>query len=934
MSALIYTGTVQLITGIPTMGLDKTLNHQENHWHSQTVGHVFSQTKSGITGLDDQQALERLSEFGPNKLAASKPTNAVFLFFKQFHNVLLYVLMISAVVTALLGLMIDTAVILGVLIINACIGYLQEEKAEKALLAIRKLLLPYAMAFRNSHWQQIASDQLVPGDIVRVKSGDKVAADIRLIQCHNLRVQEAILTGESFDIEKDPQPVLESIPIGERTCMAFSGTLVTYGQGLGVVVATGHATEIGKISESLKKIKPVTTPLLRKMTEFGRWLAGTTLSIGGVIFLFGTLVRGYSFPEMFLATVSLIVAAIPEGLPVVLTITMAIGVGRMAKKNAIIRHLPAVETLGSVTVICSDKTGTLTRSELTAQKLITASHEFDVQGSGYIPIGAIQDTHKKQASLTQDQELFQFIMAGLLCNDASIQKRDLTWDIQGDSMEGALLVLGMKADMDPEMIRKKFPRTDLIPFESENRFMATLNHSHQGEGYIFIKGAPETILKMCAYQLQDSKLVAINHDYWRGNIENLALQGLRTLALAQKSTSVQKTTLLFTDIQSEMILLGVVGFLDPPRESAYEAVQICHDAGIYIKMITGDHLKTAKTIADKLNLTSSKAVLSGEELAQLTDVGLLEVAEKVDVFARTTAHHKLRLVKALQKRGDIVAMTGDGVNDAPALKQADIGIAMGIKGTEAAKEAATMVLTDDKFSTIVSAVKEGRTVYDNLKKNIMFALPTSGGEALTIIAAILMGYTLPITPVQILWVNMVTAVTLGMALAFAKTEPDVMQRPPRDPKNPIISGFLVWRVIFVSLLIVTAVFGIYIWERRLGTDLATARTVAVNMLVGCEIVYLVNCQRIHQTILNTKQIFSSLPILVAIGIVSLVQVLFTYTAPMQFLFDTSPVTVNSWLRTFALAAVVFLLVELEKVSVAKLKTLALRSFKWNWTKNS
>jgi magnesium-transporting ATPase (P-type) len=708
----------------------------------------------------------------------------------QFRNVLIYVLLVSGAITALLHHWVDTSVIIGVVFINAVIGFIQEGKAEQALDAIRNLLSTQAIVVRDGKRLLLATEQLVPGDLVFLQAGDKVPADIRLTWAKGLQIQEAALTGESMPVEKNTAPVLANMPLGDRTCMAYSGTLVTYGQGSGLVVATGEHTEIGRISSLLSQVEPLTTPLLRQLASFSRWLTLAILTVAVLTFSFGVLVHGYAASDMFMAAVGLAVAAIPEGLPAIITITLAIGVERMAKRNAIIRRLPAVETLGSVTVVCSDKTGTLTRNEMMVQTLATSQRLFTVSGMGYAPWGNF--LLNEVPIVPADHPLIAELTRGaLLCSDAGLREVDGNWIVDGDPTEGALLTLAMKAGLDPALESKEYPRTDVIPFESQHRFMATLHHDHEGHGFIYVKGAPERILAMCNHQRGLQGDEPLDLAYWQHCMGTIAAAGQRVLALAVRPATYEQRELHFQDVEGNLSLLSLFGMADPPRQEAIQAVANCQAAGIRVKMITGDHAGTALVIGRQLGLCDTAGVVTGAELDTMNDAELRDLTAAVDIFARTSPEHKLRLVQSLQAQGQVVAMTGDGVNDTPALKRADVGIAMGKQGTEAAKEVAEMVLADDNFASIAHAVEEGRTIYDNIKKAIAFILPTNFGEALIIVAAISLGQLLPITPVQVLWVNMITAVTLALALAFEPAETNVMQRPPRHPQEPLLSGLLV-----------------------------------------------------------------------------------------------------------------------------------------------
>ncbi len=880
-------------------------------WYALESDLALKELESRPDGLTEGEAERRLARYGPNRLRPPRRQSPLVRFLNQFHNVLIYILLAAALVTALLEHWVDTGVILGVVLINGLVGFIQEGKAEKAMEAIRNMLSIEAAVLRDHRRVQRAAHLLVPGDIVLLQSGDKVPADLRLLRTKELRIEEAALTGESVPVEKSTQPVPEHAAIGDRSCQAFSGTLVTYGTGTGLVVATGDATEIGRISGMLAHVQPLATPLLRKMGEFGQRLSAFIVIGSALTFAVGVWVRGFAFSEMFLASVGLAVAAIPEGLPAIVTITLAIGVQRMSRRHAIIRRLPAVETLGSVTVICSDKTGTLTRNEMTVQTIATARHLVEVSGVGYDPHGDFC-VSGVEVTAGDQPELLETLRAGFLCNDAAIEHVDSEWKLHGDPTEGALFVAGLKAGLEPAFEHETWPRTDVIPFESQHRFMATLHHDHAGHGFIYVKGAPERVLDMCHAQRSGGEDHPLDLPYWRARIEDIAARGQRVLAVASTVAGPSHRELRFTDLEGGLSMLGLFGIIDPPRSEAVEAVRSCQSAGIAVKMITGDHAGTARAIGAQMGIGNGVNAVTGLELDAVDDHALPRLARGVDVFARTSPEHKLRLVQSLQRGGEIVAMTGDGVNDAPALKRADVGVAMGIKGTEVAKEAAEMVLADDNFASIVHAVEEGRTVYDNIKKAILFILPTNGAEALVIIAAIAFGRVLPLTPVQILWVNMVTAVTLALALSFEPPESDVMRRPPRRPQEALLSRFLVWRITFVSLLGMLGTFALFLWEREHGASIEVARTVSVNTLVVFEACYLMNTRYLSASVLNRDGLLGNPFALGAIALVLVIQALFTYAPGMERLFDTAPIGPAAWARIVAVGVGIFLLVEAEK----------------------
>jgi magnesium-transporting ATPase (P-type) len=883
------------------------------NWHATDTTAVLGKLESTpAQGLSASDAEARLAKHGPNQLPAPPRDSLLKRFLLQFHNVLIYILLAAAVGTGLLGEWIDTGVILGVVLINAFIGVIQEGKAEKALDSIRAMLSPKAMVRRDGHKLTLDATLLVPGDIVLLKAGDRVPADLRLLESHSLRIDEALLTGESVPTEKITTPVEENAGLGDRFCVAFSGTLVTYGRGLGVVIATGSSTEIGKVSGLLSEVQAVTTPLIRQMDQFGRWLSVAVVAVAAGTFLFGWLVRGFDPSDMFMAAVSLAVAAIPEGLPAIMTITLAIGVQRMARRNAIIRRLPAVETLGSVTIVCSDKTGTLTKNEMTVQTVVTSDDTYSVQGAGYIPKGAFLCEGEKIDPQEGHPVLAELLRAALLCNESSLRQKDDIWLLEGEPTEGSLVALGMKAGLDPRGERHAHPRLASIPFDSAHKFMATLHEGDSGK-FIVLKGAPEPVLAACHTQRTRTGDTPIDKSAWGDLLHETARRGQRLLAVAVRQVPDTQETLALSDVQSGLVLLGITGIIDPPRDEAITAVAQCQSAGIRVKMITGDHAVTARTIGKVLGIGDGEEALSGHELEKISDSDLPARAREIDVFARATPEHKLRLVTALQADGHVVAMTGDGVNDAPALKRADVGVAMGLKGTEAAKEASSMVLADDNFASIAHAVEEGRAVYDNLKKAILFILPTNGGQALTIVAAVLLGLALPLTPVQVLWVNMVIAVTLALALAFEPPEPGLMKRRPRDPRTPLLTPLLLWRIIFVSLLLVGGTFGHYLLvESQPGATTEFARTVAINTLVIGQMFYLFNSRFIIAPSWNRRGLLGSRPVLLACAVLLVLQALFTYAPPMQTLFQTVPLAPAEWLRIFAFGLFVFLAVEIEK----------------------
>ena len=883
-----------------------------SNWHNISSDEALGLINTSARGLSEDDIKQRLITFGPNKLPEPPRPNILLRFFHHIHNILIYVLLGAATITALLGHLIDTFVIIAVVIINTVIGFLQEGKAEKAMEAIRHMLALRASVIRDGERQTIKGEQLVPGDIVLVDAGDKLPADLRFMKTHSLQIQESILTGESMAVEKHTRPVAIDAPIGDRFCMGYSGTTVTSGQGIGMVVATGSQTEIGRISGLLTKVQSLNTPLVTQMAVFAKWLTMFILAISTLILVFGYYVLNHDFAELFMAVVGIAVAAIPEGLPAVLTITLAVGVQVMARRNAIVRRLPAIETLGSVSVICSDKTGTLTRNEMIVDTIVTSHEHLNIYGTGYEPLGDIK-INNQVVPVLKHSELQELGRVAALCNDSELVRKEEVWNGLGDPMEIALLAFSNKTGTDADEVRNHWTRTDVIPFDTKHKYMATLNHDHEKHAFIYIKGAPEILLAMCQKQRAGSnETKTLDLAYWNEQVNAIAAQGQRTLAFAAKAVNPEHTVLEQIDIEDSLVFLGIAGFIDPPREEAIEAITKCHQAGIDVKMITGDHAVTAVAIGKQLGLQNSDNVLTGIELEKLNDVELKSIVTNTGIFARTSPEHKLRLVMALQSNGMTVAMTGDGVNDAPALKRAGVGIAMGKNGSEAAKEAAEIILIDDNFTSIVAAVREGRTVYDNIKKVISWTLPTNAGEAMTIILALILGLSLPITPIQILWINMITAVTLGIALAFEPTEENTMKRPPRPRKDALLSGGLVWHIILVASLFMAGVFGIYEYAIFQGYSESLARTMALNTLVVLEIFHLFFIRNMYGTSLTWKAVCGTRVIWVSVIVVTIGQFAITYIPWLQSVFDTEAIALLDGLLIIVIGIIMFSIIEIEK----------------------
>lgn len=884
-------------------------------WHSLGADDVGERLHASVDGLTAEDAQRRLVEHGPNELRRGPRRTWRHRLWDQIVNPLILVLVAAGAVTAVLGHFVDAGVIFGVVVINAVVGMLQEGKAEKALESIRQMLSPSAVVLRDGERTKIAAAEVVPGDLVLIEAGDRVPADLRLVQVRSLSCQEAALTGESAAVDKDVAPVDADAELGDRRSLCYAGTIVSTGTGRGYAVATGDATELGRISGMVSEVEQVETPLLRKLNRFAAYLTVGVLALAAASFALGVLWRGFGLSDMFMAAVGIAVALIPEGLPPLVTITLALGVRRMAKRNAIVRRLPAVEALGSVTVICTDKTGTLTRNEMSAQRVVVAGHEYEVSGEGYSPDGRIAARSRDGGPVNAgvDEPLAAALRAVLLCSDASIRRDGDGWQLVGDPTEGALVAAAARGGIDIDGERARRRRIDAIPFDSERKYMATLDAAPDGPPAIHVKGAPEVILDRCDRSLGIDGAQPIDRAFWEEAIRRLSDDGLRVIAVARGDAPASRDSLHEDDVAGGLVLVALFGLLDPPREEAVAAVARCRSAGIQVKMITGDHADTAAAIARAVGIEDTGRPLRGRDLAAMDDDELRDNVGTTAVFARAAPEHKIRLVRALQERGEICAMTGDGVNDAPALKRADIGVAMGIQGTEAAKEAADMVLADDNFATIAAAIEEGRTIYDNIRKAIIFILPVSGGQALVVLAAIVFGVTLPITPVQILWVNMVTAVTLGLALGFEPAEDDVMARPPRPRDEPLLSGFMIWRVVFVSVLMVAASFGLFTWAQARGADLETSRTLAVNALVAAEILYLFNSRFFVARSAPVRGFVGSRIALVAAAAILAAQAAFTYLPPLQALFHTAPLSAAAWVAIAACGIAVFLAVEAEKM---------------------
>ena len=897
------------------------------HWHHFPEEEVLDLLESDRdAGLDFLEVEERQGRFGPNEIAEKEGPSSLERFLLQLRQPLLLILLVAAFITAVLGEWIDAIVILGVVLVTATIGFIQESKAHSAIAALARYMGTEATVVRAGERSRIPASELVPGDVVLLQSGDKVPADMRLLGARDLYVDELSLTGESVPVGKEVRVLDHDAVLADRRNMTYMSTLVTYGRATGIVVAIGDNTEIGRISELISSTEKLATPLTRRIAQFSHVLLYAILGLAALTFLVGVL-RGEALVDMFMAAVALAVGAIPEGLPAAVTITLAIGVGRMAKRHSIIRSLPAVETLGSTTIICSDKTGTLTQNQMTVREAFAGGDVVTLSGLGWDPEGTVM-RGGTDVDVHSDAALMECLTAGVLANESGLVQTDEGWRAEGDPTEVALIVAARKAGLDGRTVAEALPRVDTIPFESQHQYMATLHETSDGRPAVaYIKGSPEAILQRCSRTLgRAGQPEPFDRSTLGARVAAMASQGLRVLALARKEFPSGTTLIRHEDVSDGFTFLGLQGMMDPPRVEAAQSIADCRRAGIRVKMITGDHADTAVAIARQLGLDGVapgvgpddsatdgeiKSVITGAHMNEINDAELVAVAHDTPVFARVAPEQKLRLVEALQHRGDVIAMTGDGVNDAPALRRADIGVSMGIAGTEVAKEAADMVLTDDDFSSIVAAVEEGRGVFANLTKFITWTLPTNVGEGLVILLAVFLGATLPILPVQILWVNMTTALLLGLMLAFEPKEKDLMLRPPRDPESPILSRALLLRILLVGILLLVGAFGLFEWALSQGVSEDAARTVAVNVFVFGELFYLFNCRSLTRSVLAVG-LFSNRWLLAGVAVMIALQVAFTYVPLMNTIFHSAPIDPVWWLSILGVGLAIYLIVEAEK----------------------
>ena len=898
------------------------VKNESGKWHAIDYKEVLENFESSLQGLELEEVETRRQKYGANELKRKNKDGILKVLWRQINNPLIWVLIGSSTLATALGKITDGMVVLAVVVVNSIIGFIQEYKAGKAIEALSNMVPENATVIRNGNIITIPVSEIVPGDIVQVAAGDRIPADMRIIQQKNLQVEEAALTGESVPSQKTTEAVTPDAVIGDRKCMVYSGTLVVSGTATAVVVKTGMDTELGKISDMLNETVDLDTPLTKKLGVIGKYLTIGIVAITAIIMFIGTyraLGQGVllfdALKESLIFAIALAVGAIPEGLPAVVTIALAIGVQRMAKRNAIIRKLPAVETLGSTTVICSDKTGTLTRNEMTVSELWNYNHSIQVTGVGYHKAGVFKQNNAELAALPEDMLLL--LKKAVLCSDANVLYTANEYSISGDPTEVALVVAAAKAGISIDGLRQEIPRKDVVPFDSEKQYMATLNDN------IILKGAPEVVLKRCS-----THVGGVNLDTQKiiSQIELLGSKGMRVLAIAQKTQS-KPDEISVDDVEYGFEFIGLIGMIDPPRTEAIEAIKACHNAGITVKMITGDHHATARAIGMELNLSSNGNVVTGVDLSKMSDAELDKTIQTTNIFARVAPEHKLRLVKALQNNNDIVAMTGDGVNDAPSLKQSNVGVAMGITGTSVSKESADIVLADDNFSSIAAAVEEGRRVYDNLLKSLAFLLPTNLGLAFILIYGIMFfpfnpitkELLLPMLPVQLLWINLVAAIALALPLAFEVKEPNVMNRPPRKPDEALFNGFVTFRVFFVSILMTVVTIVLFNWEYAYSlktgmaqTDaLARSQSIAVTFIIFFQIFYLINCRSLKDSVFKIG-LFSNGFIFLGIGSIMLLQAMFLYTPFMQKVFGTASLDGKGLFISFVAGSLIFIVISIEK----------------------
>ena len=896
----------------------------KTHWHTLESDQAMEKLKSGPEGIEANTAKSRLDKYGPNELAVQKGTSPLTIFLSQFKDLMVIILIIATIISAALGEWIDTIVILIIVILNSLFGFFQEYKAEKALLALQKMSAPQAAVIRDGKEVLIPARELVPGDIIILRTGDMVPADARLFESVNLKVNESALTGESKAVVKDFGVLCqEDAFVGDMENMVFSSTMVEYGRGKAVVVRTGMNTEIGRIAQLIRGEQLEQTPLQQKLDKMGRQIGALILLICGLVFVV-ELIRsgGQNVLELFMVAVSLAVAAIPEGLPAVVTISLALGLQRMVKRHALIRRLPAVETLGSTTVICSDKTGTLTMGVMNIKLIKTLDRSYEVEGEGYEPVGEFS-VGGEVIDPGTDATLKQLLMAGALCNDSTLEEEGGRWAIKGDSTEGAFLVAAQKAGMGHGLLNEEFPRIAENPFDSDRKYMTTINNDIAGNFKVFAKGATDRLLTHCTRKLEGGTVQPLTEDDVKKIHEmndDMASHAYRVLALAYKESD---DNIGPEDAESDLIFIGLAGMIDAPRKEAIAAVKECKKAGIRVVMITGDHKLTAIAIARQMGIAGPNSeAFTGQELNKMSDEELFKHVERIAVYARVSPEHKMRIINAWRKRGHIVAMTGDGVNDAPALKKADIGVAMGITGTDVSKEAAEMVLTDDNFASIVHAVEEGRNIYSNIRKFVSFLLSCNVGEVLTIfIATLLFSFSEPfLFPLQILWMNLVTDGLPALALGLEPPDPDAMEHPPKDPDEPPINRQMLASIMVVGIIVAAGTLIAFLWKYDAslteGTDawntmMEEARTIAFTTIVLFQMSYVISARSLQLPIYKIG-FWTNKYLLAAAGGSVLLQMMVVYVPFFQDIFRTTALPLEDWYVIVPMALSVFVIMEIVK----------------------
>ncbi|NUK29058.1 cation-translocating P-type ATPase [Parageobacillus sp. VR-IP] len=874
-------------------------------WHTLATNEVAKETNTNLTkGLTMEEAKKRLKRFGYNELKEAKKQSAFLLFLNQFKDFMVLVLLAATIISGLLGEYVDAIAIIVIVIMNGLLGFFQERRAEKSLEALKQLSAPQATVLRDGEWVKIPARELVVGDIIKFSSGDRIGADVRLIDAKGLEIEESALTGESVPTAKSAVPLMnENAALGDLHNMAFMGTLVTRGSGIGIVIATGMKTAMGQIANLLQEAETVMTPLQRRLEQLGKILIVVALFLTVLVVVVG-VIQGHGLYEMFLAGVSLAVAAIPEGLPAIVTIALALGVQRMIKKNAIVRKLPAVETLGCASVICSDKTGTMTENMMTVTHIWANGKTWTISGAGLETSGQFYE-NGRPIDITKEAVLQQLLMFGVLCNSSQLKEKKGRRYIDGDPTEGALLVAAMKAGLTRERIENEFIVEQEFPFDSERKMMTVIVKDKAGRRFIVTKGAPDVLLQVSKQIWWNGREQTMTAEWGKtiqDIIQQMANQALRTIALAYRPLQAHERITSEKEAEKNLVFIGIQGMIDPPRPEVKKAVQQCREAGIKTIMITGDHVLTAKAIAKQLGvLPPNGKVMDGPTLSRLSVDELEEVVDDVYVFARVSPEHKLKIVKALQRRGHIVAMTGDGVNDAPAIKAADIGVAMGQSGTDVAKEAAALVLLDDNFATIQAAIQEGRNIYENIRKFIRYLLASNVGEILVMLFAMLLALPLPLVPIQILWVNLVTDGLPAMALGIDRAEENVMKRPPRHPKEGVFARGLGWKIISRGFIIgvVTLAAFMTAYERS-GNDLVYAQTVAFATLVMAQLIHVFDC-RCERSIFDRNP-FENIYLFGAVIISVLLLLVVIYYPPLQGIFHTMPIAPFDWLLIIGLAA--------------------------------